>query len=242
MAFSASSFLGLLHTVQPASFSHPCTVYLFSLFFVLYLLPSKILCSHPHHLRGTGLGTSGTPKSASAQRRVKAEVLVLLLSYKDNEKSESHSFVSDSLRPHGLYPPGCSVRWIIQVRTLAWVAFPFSGDLPDPDLECFTADGSLPSEPQGSVPALQNLIKMAAELALWVCWFRASGWVNGNFGYYIPLLSFLPASFPPSEILRFSPVGSFLMTGALVSIVAFMVPQGCEEVAWQAVGTQTFVE
>ena len=81
-----SSFLWLLHIVQPASFSHPCTVYLFSLFFLLYLLPSKILCSHPHHLRGTSFGTSGTPKSANAQRRVKVDVLVLLLSYKENEK------------------------------------------------------------------------------------------------------------------------------------------------------------
>lgn len=63
-----------------------------------------------------------------------------------------------------------------------------------------------------------------------------------KFRILYPSLSFLPASFPPSEILRFSLVGSFLMTGALVSIVAFMVPQGCEEVAWQAVGTQTFVE
>ena len=101
-AFSASSFLWLLLIVQPASFSHPCTLYLFSLFFLLYLLPSEILCSHPHHLRGTGFGTSGTPKSANAQRSAKVEVLVLLLSYKENENSESHSFVSDSLRPHGL--------------------------------------------------------------------------------------------------------------------------------------------
>ena len=34
-------------------------------------------------------------------------------------KSESHSVVSDSLRPHGL------VHGILQARTLEWVAYPF---------------------------------------------------------------------------------------------------------------------
>ena len=37
-------------------------------------------------------------------------------------KSESHSVVSDSLWPHGLY----SLDWILQARILEWVAFPFS--------------------------------------------------------------------------------------------------------------------
>ena len=32
------------------------------------------------------------------------------------------SGVSDSLRPHGLYPPGSSVHGILQARTLEWVA------------------------------------------------------------------------------------------------------------------------
>ena len=37
-------------------------------------------------------------------------------------ESESHSVVSDSLWPHGLY----IVHEILQARILEWVAFPFS--------------------------------------------------------------------------------------------------------------------
>ena len=37
-------------------------------------------------------------------------------------ESESHSVVSDSLRPHGLYV----VQGILQARILEWEAFPFS--------------------------------------------------------------------------------------------------------------------
>ena len=40
-------------------------------------------------------------------------------------ESESCSVVSDSLRPHG----------ILQARILEWIAFPFSGDLPNPGIE-----------------------------------------------------------------------------------------------------------
>ena len=32
-------------------------------------------------------------------------------------------------------PPGSSVHGILQARTLDWVAFPFSRDLPDPGIE-----------------------------------------------------------------------------------------------------------
>ena len=38
----------------------------------------------------------------------------------------SHSVMSDSLRPRGCSPPGSSVHGIFQVRTLEWVALPFS--------------------------------------------------------------------------------------------------------------------
>ena len=38
-------------------------------------------------------------------------------------ESERCLVVSDSLRPHGLYSP-----WILQARTLEWVAFPFSSE------------------------------------------------------------------------------------------------------------------
>ena len=36
-------------------------------------------------------------------------------------ESESHSVLSDSLQPHGIYSP-----WNLQARILEWVAFPFS--------------------------------------------------------------------------------------------------------------------
>ena len=39
--------------------------------------------------------------------------------------SESHSVVSNSLRPHGLSLPGSSAHGILQARILQWVAIPF---------------------------------------------------------------------------------------------------------------------
>ena len=54
---------------------------------------------------------------------------------------------SDSLRP-----TDCTVHGILQARILEWVAFPSSGDLPNPGIEprssALRAD-SLPAEPQG---------------------------------------------------------------------------------------------
>ena len=41
-------------------------------------------------------------------------------------ESVSCSMVSDSLQPHGLYPPGSSVHGILQARILEWVAISFS--------------------------------------------------------------------------------------------------------------------
>ena len=41
-------------------------------------------------------------------------------------ESESHSVMSDSLRPHGLKMPGSSVHGILQARVLEWVAISFS--------------------------------------------------------------------------------------------------------------------
>ena len=38
----------------------------------------------------------------------------------------SHSVLSNSLQPHGLSPPGSSVRGIPQARILEWVAMPSS--------------------------------------------------------------------------------------------------------------------
>ena len=41
-------------------------------------------------------------------------------------ESVSSSVASDSLWHYGLYPPGSSVHGILQVRTVEWVAVPFS--------------------------------------------------------------------------------------------------------------------
>ena len=38
----------------------------------------------------------------------------------------SHSVVSDSLQPHGLYPTSSSVHGISEARILEWVAISFS--------------------------------------------------------------------------------------------------------------------
>ena len=46
------------------------------------------------------------------------------------------SVVSGSLRPHGLRVPCSSVHGIFQARTLEWVSFPTSGDLPHIGVGC----------------------------------------------------------------------------------------------------------
>ena len=62
-------------------------------------------------------------------------------------RSESRSVVSDSLQTMDYI-----VHGILQARTLEWVTFPFSRDLPNPGIELrsptLQAD-SLPAEPQG---------------------------------------------------------------------------------------------
>ena len=73
------------------------------------------------------------------------------LTCKMESESVSHSVLSDSLQPHGLYSsPGSSVHGILQARILEWVAIPISRDLPNPRIEpgspALQAD-SLSSEP-----------------------------------------------------------------------------------------------
>ena len=46
-----------------------------------------------------------------------------------------HAFLSDSLRPYGLWPPGSPVYVILRTRILKWVAMPPPGDLPSPGIE-----------------------------------------------------------------------------------------------------------
>ena len=61
----------------------------------------------------------------------------------------------DSLRGHGLWPPGSSVHGILQARVLAWVAISFSRGLPNPGIEYLSSAlqaYSLLSEPPGKSP------------------------------------------------------------------------------------------
>ena len=48
---------------------------------------------------------------------------ISLITFVIQSKTESHSVMSYSLPPHGLHS---IVHWILQGRTLEWVAFPFS--------------------------------------------------------------------------------------------------------------------
>ena len=49
--------------------------------------------------------------------------------------SESHSVMSNTLWPHGLYsPPRSSIHETLPARILEWVVIPFSRDLPNPGL------------------------------------------------------------------------------------------------------------
>ena len=64
----------------------------------------------------------------------------------------SHSVVSDSLRSHGLSPPGSPVHGVLQAGTPEWVAMPFSRGSSRPrDRTCVscTAGGLFTAEPGG---------------------------------------------------------------------------------------------
>ena len=74
--------------------------------------------------------------------------------------SASHSRVSDTLQPHGLYNP-----WNSPGQNTG--AFPSPGDLPNPGIEptspILQAD-SLPAEPQGNPSQFLDIIKIQC------CW------------------------------------------------------------------------
>ena len=67
----------------------------------------------------------------------------------NRSESESHSVMSDSLRPHGLYSPWSSLGQNTGVGNLPFLS---PGDLPNPGIKprppALQAD-SLPAEPQG---------------------------------------------------------------------------------------------
>jgi len=59
------------------------------------------------------------------------------------------------LCPTLCYPMDCRVHGILQARTLEWVAFLFSRDLPNVEIEPRSPalqEDSLPAEPQGKTP------------------------------------------------------------------------------------------
>ena len=88
----------------------------------------------------------------------------------------SHSVVSDSLRPYGLYSPE-----ILQARMLEWIAFPFPRNLPNPGIKprspTLQAD-SLPAKPQGKS---KNIGLGSLFLLQWI--FLTQG-LNKVFPYY----------------------------------------------------------
>ena len=69
-------------------------------------------------------------------------------------------------------PPGSSVHGILQARTLVWVAIPFSGDLPDPEVEpgssALQAD-SLLSDSPGKPRGAPKLLGHFDAVCVWVC-------------------------------------------------------------------------
>ena len=69
-------------------------------------------------------------------------------------QSESHSLVSDSLRPHELCSlPGSSVHGILQARILEWVTVPFSRGYSQPRIKSRSPAlqvDSLPAELPGN--------------------------------------------------------------------------------------------
>ena len=89
---------------------------------------------------------------------------------------ESHSVMSDCLRPMD-----CTVHGILQTRILEWVfplqwIFPSPGDLPNPGIKprppAFQAD-SLPAEPQGKP---KNTVVGSLPLLQWIFPTQESNW------------------------------------------------------------------
>ena len=60
---------------------------------------------------------------------------IIFLVFVWNCESVSRSVLSDSLQPHELSLLGSSVRGILQVRILEWVAIPFPRDASNPRFE-----------------------------------------------------------------------------------------------------------
>ena len=104
------------------------------------------------------------------------KLLSLLLTYLESENI-SHSVMSDSLRPRGLYSPLCSsVHRIPQAGILEWVDIPFSkwSSRPKPRCPAFQAD-SLPSEPPGKP---SSPILLASNAQLKSSFYNESQWIS----------------------------------------------------------------
>ena len=93
----------------------------------------------------------------------------------------SHSGMSDSLPPHGLYSlPGSPVHGTLQVRILEWVTIPFSRGSSRPRnwsrVSCMAGDftvDSLPSEPPGKLRMVwkERNNKAETDVFLELSWF-----------------------------------------------------------------------
>ena len=69
---------------------------------------------HPSPVSDVGFRSSSLCSTTVQEARAKKK--------KHRKYVLSCSVTSDSVRPHGLYPAGSSVRGILQARTLGWVA------------------------------------------------------------------------------------------------------------------------
>ena len=83
-----------------------------------------------------------------------------------------------------------TVHGILQARILEWVAFPFSGDLPNPGIEprspALQAD-SLAAEPPGKP---KNTGVGSLSLFQWICATQESNWGLLNCGQILYQLSY----------------------------------------------------
>ena len=100
--------------------------------------------------------------------------------------------------PMDCSPSGCSVHWIVQVRTLAWAAFPFPRGSSWPRAWTLHCRQICTAWATGKHSRAQESYTNAAQLPLCICWFRVSGWASGSFGYCVPLLPFFLSRFLPS--------------------------------------------
>ena len=138
----------------------------------------------------------------------------------------SHSVVSDSLRPHGLWPirlfcprdfPGKSAG--VDCHFLLQGIFP-TQEL-NPGSPALLAD-ALPSEPPGGLPSFDHCARVMWDVNIWRSWWLYSE--NIFLPYLLSLsLSFsLLFSFPPSPFWNFTAIYIILL-GILPQVLFFYI-------------------